>query len=173
MTHSMVSPIQTKQHSENGVVVVDIREQAEFDREHIEGAVSLPLTAIKAGQTLPVASATPVIFHCQAGTRTRQNVELLCALTRSEEMMLMAGGIDAWKMAGLPTVINKAQPLPLMRQVQIVVGSLSLAGVVAGYTISPRFFLLSGMISAGLLFAGISGWCGMATLLAKMPWNKR
>ena len=34
-------------------------------------------------------------------------------------------------------------------------------------------FLLSGFVGAGLVFAGVSGFCGMARLLAWMPWNRR
>ena len=60
-----------------------------------------------------------------------------------------------------------------MRQVQIAEGVLILIGVVVGYTVNSGFFLLSGFVGAGLLFAGISGFCGMARLLDKMPWNQR
>ncbi|MCV4796509.1 DUF2892 domain-containing protein, partial [Escherichia coli] len=35
------------------------------------------------------------------------------------------------------------------------------------------FFLLSGAVGAGLTFAGVTGFCGMARLLATMPWNRR
>ncbi|HBT4793321.1 TPA: DUF2892 domain-containing protein, partial [Klebsiella quasipneumoniae subsp. similipneumoniae] len=35
------------------------------------------------------------------------------------------------------------------------------------------FFLLSGAVGAGLTFAGVTGFCGMARLLAIMPWNRR
>ncbi|MEH0100947.1 thiosulfate sulfurtransferase YgaP, partial [Escherichia coli] len=80
---------------------------------------------------------------------------------------------DGWKKAGLPVAVNKSQPLPLMRQVQIAAGGLILIGVVLGYTVNSGFFLLSGFVGAGLLFAGISGFCGMARLLDKMPWNQR
>ena len=59
-----------------------------------------------------------------------------------------------------------------MRQVQIVAGSLVLLGVVLGTTVSPLFLLLSGFVGAGLVFAGLSGWCGMAQLLALAPWNR-
>ena len=85
---------------------------------------------------------------------------------------LMTGGINAWKSAQLPTTEDKRQPLPIMRQVQIVAGTLILTGVVLGYTVNSGLFLLSGFIGAGLLFAGVSGWCGMAMLLSKMPWNR-
>ncbi|TPV43003.1 YgaP-like transmembrane domain, partial [Pantoea eucalypti] len=47
-----------------------------------------------------------------------------------------------------------------------------LLGVVSGYTLDSRLFLLSGVIGAGLIFSGVTGFCGMATLLQKMPWNR-
>jgi rhodanese-related sulfurtransferase len=86
-------------------------------------------------------------------------------------VLLLTGGINGWKSANLPTLEDKKQPIPVMRQVQIAAGILILVGVVLGYTLDKSLFLLSGLVGAGLIFAGISGWCGMAILLAKMPWN--
>lgn len=73
----------------------------------------------------------------------------------------------------MPIVEDKSQPLPLMRQVQIAAGALILLGVVLGYAVNSGFFLLSGFVGAGLTFAGLTGFCGMARLLAVMPWNRR
>jgi hypothetical protein len=52
--------------------------------------------------------------------------------------------------------------------VQIAAGSL----VVLGVLVSPWCYALSGFVSAGLIFAGITGTCGMASLLRLMPWNR-
>ncbi|WP_420561918.1 YgaP family membrane protein [Tepidicaulis sp.] len=59
------------------------------------------------------------------------------------------------------------------RQVQITAGALVLSGIVLGAAVSPAFYLLSAFVGAGLMMAGITGWCGMARLLAVMPWNRR
>ena len=88
------------------------------------------------------------------------------------QTFVVEGGIQGWKQAGLLTVEDKSQPLPLMRQVQIAAGLLILCGVVLGYSVSSGFFLLSGFVGAGLLFAGVTGFCGMARLLKVMPWNR-
>jgi hypothetical protein len=53
-----------------------------------------------------------------------------------------------------------------------VAGSLVLLGVILSQTVAPGWIWLSGFVGAGLTFAGISGFCGMARLLAAMPWNK-
>ena len=84
----------------------------------------------------------------------------------------LEGGLDAWKRAGLPVHANKKTPLELMRQVQITAGSLVLVGVLLGAFVHPAFFALSGAIGAGLVFAGASGWCGLAQVLRLAPWNR-
>jgi rhodanese-related sulfurtransferase len=77
-----------------------------------------------------------------------------------------------WQAAQLPIERRKGAPLPLMRQVQIVAGGLVLLGVILSQLATPVWIWLSGFVGAGLMFAGISGFCGMARLLAAMPWNR-
>lgn len=174
MSETTASPGEINRLREQGALIVDIRERDEFRREHIPNALSLPLSQIQAGAKPEGADpANPVIFYCQAGSRTRQNAQQLIRLAKPARALLMEGGISGWKQSGLPTVADSKQPIPLIRQVQIAAGSLILAGVIAGYGISPGFFLLPAFVGAGLTFAGISGWCGMAILLGKMPWNRR
>lgn len=79
----------------------------------------------------------------------------------------------AWKAKGLTTIKSTKAPIDLMRQVQIIAGSLVVLGVILGLFISPNYILISGFVGAGLLFAGVSGFCGMARILSFMPWNKR
>ena len=67
---------------------------------------------------------------------------------------------------------DRKQPIEIMRQVQITAGSLVVIGVVLAFTVAPAFIALSAFVGAGLVFAGVSGWCGMAKLLALMPWNR-
>jgi rhodanese-related sulfurtransferase len=172
MTPETVSPLEARKLLDQGAVLVDIRDHAEYLREHIPNALSLPLTDITAGKTVESTERQPVIFHCQAGMRTIQNANALMSAASPAPAFLVAGGINAWKNAHLPTIEDKKQPLPIMRQVQIVAGTLIIAGVVLGYTTDSRLFLLSGFVGAGLLFAGVSGLCGMASLLLKMPWNR-
>ena len=81
--------------------------------------------------------------------------------------------VAAALLAGLPLFVDKRAPIPIMRQVQITAGSLVLLGAILGTWVAPAFYGLSAFVGAGLMFAGISGWCGMAKLLAFMPWNRR
>ena len=170
MNITKISPQQVQQKLLQGALLVDIRTADERRREYIAQAQFHSLDAF--GQGLN-SKADCVIFHCQSGMRTQANAEaLLREAGAVSEVYILEGGLNAWKKAGLPTELDKTQPLPLMRQVQIAAGSLVLVGVLLGYWVSPTWFLLSGFVGAGLVFAGISGFCGMALLLAKMPWNK-
>ncbi|MEB4674250.1 rhodanese family protein [Enterobacteriaceae bacterium G50] len=173
MTTETISPQQTLEYLQEGAKLIDIRDGDEYAREHIAQAHLLPLSAIERGATLTTRVDDIVIFHCQSGNRTRNNQTRLVAAAAPAQVKLLEGGIQAWKAAGLETIEDKKQPLPLMRQVQIAAGGLILLGCILGYTVSDAFFLLSAFVGAGLTFAGISGFCGMARLLAVMPWNRR
>lgn len=151
-------------------LLIDIREDDEFARRHIPGALSRPLSRFDA-IALPEMAGTDVIFTCRTGMRTATNSERLAAPVGGNAYVL-EGGLDNWVRAGLPVEANRKAPLEMMRQVQIVAGSLVLAGVLLGWVVSPLFFGLSAFVGAGLIFAGISGFCGMAKLLAFLPWNR-
>ena len=151
-------------------LLIDIREDDEFARRHIPGALSRPLSRFDA-IALPEMAGTDVIFTCRSGMRTATNSERLAAPVDGNAYVL-EGGLDNWVRAGLPVEPNRKAPLEMMRQVQIVAGSLVLAGVLLGWLVSPLFFGLSAFVGAGLIFAGISGFCGMAKLLAFLPWNR-
>ena len=151
-------------------ILIDIREDDEFARRHVPGALSRPLSRFDA-VALPEMAGTDVIFTCRSGMRTSVNAERLAAPVGGTAYVL-EGGLDAWARAGLPVEANRKAPLEMMRQVQIVAGSLVLAGVLLGWLVSLYFFGLAAFVGAGLTFAGISGFCGMAKLLAFLPWNR-
>ena len=151
--------------------LVDIREADEYGREHIGGAISLPLSGVDTAG-LMLDADQHAVFHCKSGMRTEANCDRLAAHVKGDAYIL-EGGLDAWKKAGLPTVQDASAPLPMNRQVQITAGLLVLTGVVLGFVVHPGFFALSGFVGAGLTFAGISGWCGTAHVLAVMPWNRK
>lgn len=152
-------------------VLVDIREADEYARRHVKGARSQPLSRFEAAQ-LSIDPVAEVIFTCRSGLRTESNCERLAARIDGPAFMLV-GGLDAWAAAGLPLETDAKAPLELMRQVQIAAGLLTLLGVFLGVFVHPSFFGLSAFVGAGLTFAGATGFCGMARLLAHAPWNRR
>ena len=172
---SQLNPISPERAAElvrAGAVMIDIREADEHARERIPGARHHALSRID--QNAPIRNGDDVlIFHCRSGARTKGNAPKLAAVTPACETYILEGGLEAWRNAGLPVAHDRSQPIEIMRQVQIAAGSLVLLGVVLGAFVAPGFYALSGFVGAGLLIAGASGFCGMARLLAAMPWNRR
>jgi rhodanese-related sulfurtransferase len=156
---------------EGGATLVDVREPDEHARERIPGARNLPLSRLEEAE-LVVQGGKPVLFHCRSGARTAGQAGRLAAKAGLCEAYVVEGGLEAWKRAGLPVAEDRRQPLELMRQVQIAAGSMVVLGVVLGALVAPAFFALAGFVGAGLVFAGVTGTCGLATLLRMMPWNR-
>lgn len=152
-------------------VLIDVREPFEHAAERIEGSVSVPLSGLDPQALHERFLGKRLVFHCAAGKRSAKACERYGdAYNRSA--CQLAGGIEAWKNAGMPTRKPANAGLPVMRQVQITAGFLVVLGVALGLAVSPWFFGLSAFVGCGLMFAGATGWCGMAKLLAVMPWNK-
>ncbi len=165
-----ITPQEAAKLVKEGASLIDIRGADEHARERIRGAENWPLD-----QLAPKSLTNPkgmIVYHCKTGMRTGANAQKL-AEAASCEAFIVEGGLDAWKKAGLPVLADTSQPMEVNRQVQITAGALVLSGVVLGAAVSPAFYLLSAFVGAGLMMAGITGWCGMARLLAIMPWNRR
>ncbi len=153
--------------------LVDVREADEFRREHIKGARSMPLSAFDVPAFKDQLGREPgrkVVLHCASGARAREAARAITEAAGAE-VWLLAGGLQGWRRAGFAIERGKA-PLPLMRQVQIAAGGMALLGFILGVLVSPWWHALSGFVGAGLLMAGITGFCGMANLLQVMPWNR-
>ncbi|WP_033373749.1 rhodanese family protein [Sandarakinorhabdus sp. AAP62] len=154
-------------------LLVDVREAGEFAGRHIPGALSLPLSLPDSGP-LACGMDSSLIFTCQTGRRTSSNAGRLLARVPGGRAFVLEGGVDAWARAGLPIAGSEAtQAIPIMRQVQIAAGLLVLTGVLLSIFVAPPWIALAGFVGAGLSFAGLTGWCGMAQLLGMMPWNRR
>jgi rhodanese-related sulfurtransferase len=150
------------------VSVIDVREPMEFATGHIAGSLNVPLSRLHQAD-LPQG---PLVLVCQSGNRSAKGVQTLLQRGYSHPLSDLEGGLPSWQQAGLPVRKLKNAPLPLMRQVQIAAGSLVLLGLILGTFVAKPWILLSWFVGAGLVFAGVSGFCGMARLLAVMPWNR-
>ena len=154
----------------NEAIVVDVREPAEHDAEKISGSNLLPLAKV-CKSSLPKYDKK-LVLHCRSGKRSASACQKLIGEDSNLEIYNLEGGISAWSAQGYEIETSGKFFLPLDRQVQLTIGLGVFVGSILGYLVSPVFFLLSGFFGAGLVFAGLSGYCGLAILMAKMPWNK-
>lgn len=156
--------------------LIDVRTPAEYRSGHAEGALLLPLEELDPGQLAErtgqpdVGRERTLYITCASGLRALQAAERL-AETGLRNIAVIEGGTQAWERAGLP-MLRCGGAISLERQVQIAVGMLLLLKVVFGFTVHELFFAAVALIGAGLVLAGTTRWCGMAKLLARMPWNR-
>jgi rhodanese-related sulfurtransferase len=172
MSLPTIKPAEARRLLDSGALLIDIREADEHAREKIPGARHLPLSKLDEAD-LAVHQGKPVIFHCKSGARTQANAPRLAGKVAGAcDAFVVEGGLDAWRKAGLPVVSDRNQPLELQRQVQIGAGSLVLAGTLLGVFVSPWFFAVPAFVGAGLITAGVTGFCGMARILMRATWNR-
>ncbi|GMU23031.1 MAG: hypothetical protein AMXMBFR13_31150 [Phycisphaerae bacterium] len=148
--------------------LIDVRNLDEFARERLDRGECVPL-----GQLLARASSwdpsEPVLLMCKSGARSRQ-----AALQLTEAgftaVHTLEGGIEACKRIGVPVIKGKA-PIPLFRQVMVAAGLMLLAGLSLA-VFHPAFLLIAWFVALGLVVGGWTGFCPMARLLERMPWNR-
>lgn len=150
--------------------VIDVREYSEFNSERIADAQLMPLSNFEK-HAAEIDRSKPVYLMCRSGNRARQAAEKLSAKGFTD-IHVIEGGMTAWAGADFPVVKGETKVWSLERQVRFTAGLLVVTGVVLGFVVSPYLFILSGFVGAGLVFAAVTDTCGMAMVLARMPWNK-
>ena len=111
-----------------------------------------------------------IYLICRSGRRSAMAQQYLRNHGYRHPVNVM-GGLLAWKQAALP-VTKTAGMFPIMRQVHLAAGMLALAGALGALFWHPVMLWLAVLVGAGLTLSGVTGFCGMAKLLALMPWNR-
>ena len=157
-------------------IILDVREQDEFEAEYIPGSIWVPLSqfAQTAPGVLQSLLGRNILLMCRSGNRANLALKQITQLGFAGQVSaeVYSGGILEWAKQGKPVVSCKAARLPIMRQVQITAGLLVLLSVLLSFGVDQRIAWVAAFIGAGLTFAGITGFCGLAKLLMLMPWNK-
>jgi rhodanese-related sulfurtransferase len=159
--------------AEPGTILIDVREADEHARERIAGAKLIPLSVLTAKEIAELG-ARRVVFHCKGGRRSLDAATRCASLAqRGIDVHSVVGGIEAWRSAGLGTELNAARPkMSVMQQTQITIGTLVVAGTALGSFVNPWFLALPAFMGCGMIFAGATGTCGLATVIGLAPWNR-
>ncbi len=159
------------------VTLIDVRTPAEFGELHIDFARNVPLDRLDATKLAAdhADSTRPIYFVCRSGGRSKSACEKMIAAGITN-VVSVEGGTTACAAAGLPVVRGK-KAMSLERQVRIAAGSLvAIGAALAAFGPDPLWKAigagLAGFVGCGLVFAGITDTCGMAMMLARMPWNQ-
>jgi rhodanese-related sulfurtransferase len=175
MSTPTVTPQHLKGHHESGrpIDLVDVRTPVEFRELHVEFARNVPLDQLDVSAVVRDRlgrPGEPLFVICQSGARGRLACERLRAAGCTDAVNV-EGGTLACVDASLPVVRGK-RAVSLERQVRIAAGLLVLLGLIIGWLVHPVGFGLTAFVGGGLVFAGVTDFCGMGLLLARMPWNR-
>ncbi|MCA9188535.1 MAG: rhodanese-like domain-containing protein [Pirellulaceae bacterium] len=155
------------------VELLDVRTPVEFREVHAVCARNVPLDELEPHAIMRQrngSAAKPLYVICKSGARGMQACRRFWDAGYTN-VINVEGGTLAWDAAGLPVVRGK-EAISLERQVRIAAGGLVLLSSLLAMISSPYWAGLSAFVGAGVAFAGLTEWCGMALLLARMPWNK-
>ena len=176
-TPNRISPAALKSLLEaGGTTLVDVRSPAEFRAGHIPGAVSLPVDElastdpVAANSGIPDDRDAPLVLTCLSGLRAERAAQLLAG-HGYRNLAVLDGGTEGWRTAALP-MQRCGGAIAIERQVQIAIGTLLVLKVGFGFAFHEMFFAFAALIGAGLIVAGVTRWCGLAQLIARMPWNR-
>lgn len=161
-----ITPCQAQEKLQAGAKILDVREYPEWANCHVPGSTLLSLSALK-DQPERGLIAADILILCRSGQRAQKAAEILAQAQPDARLWVVDGGITAWEEAGFTTTRHAKAPLSLERQVRIGAGTLMLLGL-----FTPALRFLTYFVPCGLIFAGLTNWCGMAQLLAKAPWNR-
>ncbi len=171
-----ISPanVPTLLKSTPNAILLDVRTPAEFGGIHASGARNIPLDSIQAtalAGSSPLPKDATLCILCEKGGRAMVAADHFLA-AGYPSIHVVEGGTQAWVAAGLPVVKGTKYSISIERQVRISAGSLVMTGVILGVFVHPVFLALPAFVGAGLIFAGVTDWCGMGLMLARAPWNR-
>lgn len=149
--------------------LIDVRSAQEYAEGHVPGAMNLPMDQAEA-RIDDLQRQDPVVLICQSGTRAT----VTCTILKSHHdgLVVLEGGTKAWMDASLPVVKTATNRLSLMRQVQMIAGTALMIATPLALFVHIGWLVVPALIGVGIFGAGATGTCAMATLLAKMPWNR-
>jgi len=171
---SSITPVELFERRRAGEAadLIDVRTPAEYHEAHVEFARNVPLDGLHPKRVAEASSdrlSAPLYVICQSGSRGARACEKLIAV--GINAMNVEGGTLAWIAAGLPVVRGK-KTISLERQVRIGIGAIVLTSAVLAASVHPYWIGLAAFMGGGLIFSGITNFCGLALLIARLPWNQ-
>ena len=173
MSVSFISSADTAaQVAAGSAVLLDVRTTAEAQQAYVPHSIFLP-HEILTKERLEDLGLTDkkLVFLCHSGNRAEIAAKRISKVLGN--VAVLKGGIEQWKKDGQTVASTCNAVMPMNRQVLIAAGGMILISLALAALVSPKFLWWTTFVGGGLTFAGISGFCGMAKLLKRMPWNQK
>jgi rhodanese-related sulfurtransferase len=106
-TRPKVGPVQAQELLQQGAILLDVREDAEWQAGHAPKARHIPLSRLP-GRIRDLPPQRTVVTVCRSGARSARAAALLAREGR--DVVNLTGGMHAWARAGLPVVGSGGRP---------------------------------------------------------------
>lgn len=173
--------------SQKKALIIDVRNQDEFDAAHIKGAKLMPLDTLKTAK-LPAAGDKKIVIHCALGRRGDSACDILAKKYPKKVFYNLEGGLESWKKEGLAVegktpakasapkmsgescATDKSCNMSMLdcyteNKIRTIIGTVILACVILGHYIAPVFYGLIGIMAIALIISGLTGKCMMRDML--------
>jgi rhodanese-related sulfurtransferase len=165
-------------HWSRDAAIADVRSSEEYETAHILKSRSLPLERLRPGAVADafdsdcVGQSRPLYLLSQTGYRATLAAEQLGA-AGLHNLAVVDGGVNAWRAAGLPLVQPRRRIVPpVPNQMQALIGIILLAISLLALEVHAFWFLLTPVIGATLIYAGMRHSSFLTRWLGRLPWNR-
>lgn len=178
---TVIHPKELNAEASEGAVVLDVRTRMEHAECRLKVAHELvPLDELNPSSFLKSKSLskdTRIVIICRSGNRSRRAAEAFLKAGCTNVFVVgsgLLGCIDCGhQIEGSQANMTPSQrSISLERQMRIVVGVISVVGILLGLYVHPAFLGVSIFVSVGLVYSGITEWCAIIRLLKNAPWNR-
>lgn len=151
--------------------VVDVREGAEYRKEHIENAINCPLSEFDVDK---ISKFQKVVLYCKVGRRSAIACEELWQKNPNIEIFNLEGGIESWRLFKFETVTEDSSVIEgiITRQINVFVGIVTIIGIALAELHHSHWLILPVTLSVLLIAQEITGFPVLKRLVLSMPWNK-
>jgi len=92
---------------ENDALIIDVREQSEFEQTHLNNAILVPLSTISAEKIQDInPDNKKILIHCRSGKRSKVAANILLSQNYPGEILELDEGIIAWIESDQPVISN-------------------------------------------------------------------
>jgi rhodanese-related sulfurtransferase len=164
------SDLHSRLASGDPVQLIDVRDSAEFEAQHIRGSKLMPLGDLS-NRLGELDRGHPIVTVCRTGRRSEEARKIL-ASAGYQGVVSLTGGVTGWEAAGYVLTKNPGAIWSMDRQVRCAAGALVLLGLILSFVI-PGAVALSWIVGAGLVLSAVTDTCAMAQVFGMLPWNRK
>lgn len=165
-------------------VILDVRTQDEHNAKSLACEhLHIPLNELTSDELLEKQGLSidkTCYVVCHSGFRAAQAASQLMRFGYKKVFVVEGGIVSCEECGHFLATRQRADevgyiraPMSIERQVRIVAGFFVFVGSMLGLFYSSAFTVIPLFVGGGLVYAGITNWCGMALLLMRTPWNRR